>query len=97
MRLGRVSVSGFVFEDNHPMIEQMPTMTPEELEVECLKVLKYDPHTREITHVGIIRLHPEGSGPNWTFSELEPMPTAQGSQIARDLIARVSGTIALAD
>jgi hypothetical protein len=76
------------------MVEQMPTMTADELEIECLKVLKRDPHTREITRVGIIALHPEGSGPNWTFSE--PMPTPNGLQIARDLIARVAGTIALA-
>jgi hypothetical protein len=67
-----------------------------ELEIECLKVLKCDPHTREITRVGIVRLNPEGTGPNWTVVVYEPMPTANGLQIARDLIARVSGNYALA-
>jgi hypothetical protein len=77
------------------MIEQMPTKTMAELEAECLRVLKSDPHTRETTRVGIVRLNPEGTGPNWTFSELEPMPSANGLQIARKLIAGVSGTYAL--
>jgi hypothetical protein len=63
------------------MVEQMPTKTMAELEVECLKVLKHDPHTRDITRVGIIKLNAIGTGPNWTFSELEPMPSANGLQI----------------
>ena len=77
------------------MADKMPTKTMVELEIECLKVLKRDPRTREITRVGIVRLNPEGTGPNWTFIELEPMPSTQGLQIARDLIATVSGTYAL--
>ena len=79
------------------MTEEMPTKTMAELETECLKVLKRDPHTRDIARVGIVRLNPEGTGPNWIVVEYEPMPSASGLQIARDLIARVSGTFALAD
>jgi hypothetical protein len=79
------------------MADKMPTKTMEELEIECLNVLKRDPRTREIMRVGIVRLNPEGTGPNWTFSELEPMPSTNGLQIARDLIATISGTYALRD
>jgi hypothetical protein len=79
------------------MVEQMPTRTMDQLEIECLKVLKQDPHTRDIVHVGIVRLNPTGTGPNWTFSEVDPMPSTNGLQIARNLIAQVSGTYALAD
>ena len=68
-----------------------------ELEIECLNVLKCDPRTREIMRVGIVRLNSEGTGPNWTFSELEPMRSTHGLQIARGLIAKVSGTYALRD
>jgi hypothetical protein len=77
--------------------EQMPTKTIAELEAECLRVLKFDPHTREITRVGIVRLNPKRTGPNWTFNELEPEPSANGYQIASGLIAGVAGTYALAD
>jgi len=35
------------------MADKMPTKTMVELEIECLKVLKRDPRTREITRVGI--------------------------------------------
>ena len=76
---------------------QTPPKTIAELEIECLKVLKYNPDTRDITRVGIVRLNPEGSGPNWTVVKYEPLPSAIGLQIARDLIATVSGTFALAD
>jgi hypothetical protein len=76
---------------------QTPPKTIAELEIECLKVLKYNPDTRDITRVGIVRLNPEGSGPNWTVVKYEPLPSAIGLQIARDLIAGVSGTFALAD
>ena len=77
------------------MLEEMPEKTAAELESECLKVLQWDPHTRDIKRVGITGLNPEGTGPNWTFTELEPMPTPAGLQVARDLIAKVSGTFAL--
>jgi hypothetical protein len=79
------------------MVEQMQTKTMAELEIECLKVLKFDPHTRDIKRVGIVRLNLTGTGPNWTFRELEPSPSATGWQIAHDLIAGVAGTYALAD
>src|SRR4030088_2154212 len=65
---------------------QTPPKTIAELEIECLKVLKYNPDTRDITRVGIVRLNPEGSGPNWTVVKYEPLPSAIGLQIARDLI-----------
>ena len=43
------------------MVEQMQTKTMAELEIECLKVLKFDPHTRDIKRVGIVRLNLTGS------------------------------------
>jgi hypothetical protein len=85
-----------VFDDrNRKSDAQTPPKTIAELEIECLKVLKYNPHTRDITRVGIVGLNPEGSGPNWTVVKYEPLPSAIGLQIARDLIAGVSGTFAL--
>ncbi len=81
----------------HNSFRRQPPKTIAELEIECLKVLKYNPHTRDITRVGIVRLNPEGSGPNWTVVKYEPLPSAIGLQIARDLIAAVSGTFVLAD
>ncbi len=79
------------------MVEEMPKRTAEELQAECIRLLKMDPSTRDIRYVGIIRLNPEGTGPNWTFGELDPMPTPHGLAIATRLIASVAGTLALAD
>jgi hypothetical protein len=68
-----------------------------DLEAECLRLLAMDPHTRGIKRVEIIRLHPEGPGPNWTYGALDPMPTRAGLAIAQTLIASVYRRWALAD
>ena len=82
-----------------PQISQKsgPLKSEVELEAECLRLLAMDPSTRDITHVRIIRLNPEGSGPNWTFGELEPPPTRNGYGVAQTLIASLYGKWALAD
>jgi hypothetical protein len=78
-------------------MEEMPRKSAAELEAECLRLLAMDPHTRDIKRVEIIRLYPKGTGPNWTYGALDPMPTRAGLAIAQTLIASVYGRWALAD
>jgi hypothetical protein len=42
-------------------------------------------------------MYPKGTGPNWTYGALDPMPTRAGVAIAQTLIASVYGRWALAD
>jgi hypothetical protein len=77
--------------------EEMPRKSAAELEAECLRLLAMDPHTRGIKRVEIIRMYPKGTGPNWTYGALDPMPTRAGVAIAQTLIASVYGRWALAD
>ena len=67
------------------------------IEAECLRILAMDPHTRGIKRVEIIRMYPKGTGPNWTYGALDPMPTRAGLAIAQTLMAPVYGRWALAD
>jgi hypothetical protein len=78
-------------------MEQMPHRAAEELEQECLRLLQANMTTREISRVGIIRTHPAGTGPNWTYGELYPEPTPMGKVDADQIIAAVAGRWALAD
>ena len=78
-------------------MEEMSRKSAAELEAECLLLLAMDPHTRGIKRVEIIRLYPKGTGPNWTYGALDPMPTRAGSAIAQTLIASVYGRWALGD
>jgi hypothetical protein len=75
----------------------MPRKSAAELEVECLRLLTMDPHTRGIKRVEIIRLYPKGTGPNRTYGALDPMPTQAGFAVAQTLIASVYRRWALAD
>jgi len=79
------------------LMEEMPRKSAAELEAECLRLLAMDPHTRGIKRVEIIRLYPKGTGPNWTYGALDPMPTRAGLAIAQTLIASVYGRWALVD
>jgi len=72
-------------------MEEMPRRSAAELEAECLRLLAMDPHTRGIKTVEIIRMYPKGTGPNWTYGALDPMPTRAGVAIAQTLIASVYG------
>jgi hypothetical protein len=78
-------------------MEEMPRKSAAELEAECLRLLAMDPHTRGIKRLEIIRMYPKGTGPNWTYGALDPMPTRAGVAIAQTLIASVYGRWALAD
>jgi len=78
-------------------MEQMALKTAEELERECLRLLRLNMTTREITRAGIVRTHPDGSGPNWTYGELFPAPTRMGEIDADKIIATVAGRWALAN
>jgi hypothetical protein len=78
-------------------MEQMPFKTAEELEVECLRLLRINMTTRDIERIGIVRTHPTGTGPNWTYGELYPAPTPLGEADAHRIIASVAGRWALAD
>jgi hypothetical protein len=72
-------------------MDEMPRKSTAELEAECLRLLARDPHTRGIKRVEIIRMYPKGTGPNWTYGALDPMPTRTGLAIAQTLIASVYG------
>lgn len=76
---------------------QMPSKTAEQIEQECLRLLRTNMFTREIEQVGIIRTQPTGSGPNWTYGEIHPEPTTVGRGEADEIIASVAGRWALAD
>ena len=78
-------------------MEEMPGKSAAELEAECLRLLAMDPHTQGIKRVEIIRLFAKGTGPNWTYGALDPMPTRAGVAIAQTLIASVYGRWELAD
>jgi hypothetical protein len=75
----------------------MPEKTAKELERECLRLLRANMTTREIERVGIVRTHPTGSGPNWTYGELYPEPTPIGKADANVIIKSVAGRWALGD
>jgi hypothetical protein len=78
------------------MTEQMPLKTAEEIEQECLRLLRINMMTREITRVEIVRLHPKGTGPNWTSGKLHPEPAPLEKIEADGIIASVAGRWALA-
>ena len=59
-------------------MEEMPRKSAAELEAECLRLLAMDLHTRGIKRVEIIRMYPKGTGPNWTYGALDPMPKRAG-------------------
>src|SRR6266849_7365367 len=63
------------------LMEEMARKSAAELEAECLRLLAMDPHTRGIKRVEIIRMYPKGTGPNWTYGGLDPMPTRAGLAI----------------
>lgn len=75
----------------------MPLKTVDDLEAECLRLLHANMTTREILRVGIVRTYPDGSGPNWTYGELYPVPTPIGQSDADKIIASVAGRWALKD
>jgi hypothetical protein len=80
------------------MVEEMPEWSRADLEKECLKRLYHEPATRHVTRVTLVRLNPEGSGPNWTISEAQADPplTDYGWQRARAIVAKIAGTYAMA-
>jgi hypothetical protein len=78
-------------------MEQMPLKTADQLEQECLRLLRMNMTTREIERVGIVRTHPTGTGPNWTYGELYPEPTPIGKSDADAIIKSIAGRWALAD
>jgi len=80
-------------------MEQMPEKSRAELEKMCIEALTRDPATRGVTRVGLIRLNPEGTGPNWTISEADADPpfTAYGWGRAREIVAGIAGAFAISD
>jgi hypothetical protein len=76
---------------------EMSVKTAVELQHECLRLLKINMTTQDIERVGIVRTHPTGSGPNWTYGELYPEPTPIGKTEADRIIKSIAGRWALAD
>jgi hypothetical protein len=77
----------------------MPEKSRAELEAMCIEYLKRDPSTCGVTSVGLVKLNPEGSGPNWTIAEADADPpfTPYGWDRAREIVAGIAGTYAMAD
>ena len=78
-------------------MEEMPRKSAAELEAECLRPLAMDPQTRGIKRAEIIRMYPKGTGPNYAYGAVDPMPTRAGFAVAQTLIASVYGRWALPD
>jgi hypothetical protein len=76
-------------------MEQMPIKTVLEIETECLRLLRANMTTREVTHIDLIRTHPTGSGPNWTWQALHPPQTRLAEQDADKIVATVAGRWAM--
>jgi hypothetical protein len=62
--------------------------TFEEIEAECLRLLKQHKTTRKIEHVGIVRTHRDCSGPNWTYGPLVPSPPTTAARREVDKIVK---------
>jgi hypothetical protein len=54
------------------MLELMPEKTKDFIEAECLKVARYGLGCSELEAVSIVRIKPEGSGPNWEVGSFSP-------------------------
>jgi len=76
---------------------EMPLKKAQQLEQECLRLLRLNMTTREIERIGIVRTKPLGTAANWTYGELYPEPTSIGQADADKIIASVAGRWALAD
>jgi hypothetical protein len=76
---------------------EMPLKTAEQLEAECIRLLRMNVTTRDIQRVGIVRTKPKATEANWTYGELSPEPTAMGRSDAAEIITSVAGRWALAD
>jgi hypothetical protein len=90
-------------EGEHPLhIEglrfgEMLAKTAEQLEQECIRLLRANRSTREVQRVGIIAVQTIGTEPNWTYGEISPEPaTSVGLSEADAIIASVAGRWALA-
>jgi hypothetical protein len=57
---------------------EMPRKSAAELELECLRLLAMDPHTRGIKRAEIIRMYLKGTGPNCTYGAVDPIADASG-------------------
>jgi hypothetical protein len=77
--------------------DEMPKKSRTWLERECLKRFAESPSTLSIKRIGLTRLSPEGTGPNWGMLELEPPPSPLGYDKAREIVAEVAGEYALDD
>jgi hypothetical protein len=77
------------------MIEEMPEKTAEELQIECLRLLRARASTRDVTYVGIIPTNLSKTGPNWTYGEIRPKLTRFGEHEAHEIITGLAGKWAL--
>jgi hypothetical protein len=67
------------------------------IEAECLKAASAQNLCRELKHVKIRRLFPNGTGPNWEPAEFEPPLSTVGACVAQKAISSLHDSYALAD
>jgi|SRR5665213_1548480 len=75
---------------------EMPLKTAEQIEQECLRLLRMNWSTRDIRAIKIVAIETKGTEPNWTCLHVDPEPTIVGIGEAREIIASVAGRWALA-
>jgi hypothetical protein len=76
---------------------QMEQKSRSELEALSLESAKRQLGCRDLTHVPIRRLYPEGSGPNWEPAKFVPTLPKIADGYARKAIAALTGRYALAN
>lgn len=78
-------------------MEKMLEKTAEELEIECLRLLRANASTRESVSVPIRRVRPYGDGPNWTWGAIDPPLPPIAKKDADRIISEICGRLALKD
>jgi hypothetical protein len=76
-------------------LQQMPAMSREFLEAECLRIARTALGCSDLRAVKIAPAHPPGSGPNWDVKEFDPPLPPMAEKEARDRLRRLSGRYAL--
>jgi hypothetical protein len=88
-------------EGDHPLhIEglrfgEMPLKTADQIERECLRLLRVNASIRDVQRVTIVRIEATGTEPNWTYSSTYPELTAIGRSEADEIVASAAARWAL--
>lgn len=76
---------------------EMPVKTVSEIKAECLRIMRLNMMTREITDIDLIKIDTSRTGPNWTWKALHPSQPPAAETAANEIIKSVAGRWAMAD